>query len=232
MSQDRTRIARRALLALLLVVSGAVAWSLRKPSPRPGATQPAAAASPGQGTTVDDMSFLQFREGSRKVEVKARAMVGREGDAMRLQGVTVTFPFEAEGREVNATITADECLYQPSPQRASFRGNVKVRTDDGFEMESENLKLWSDERRVFAGELRFRRKDDVGHRARDELPRRRGAALQANVRSASRMPREPRRTSSPPTPGRRGTNASRPSTAAWSYARGGASCGRAVSSST
>ena len=40
---------------------------------------------------------MRFREGNRKVEVKWRSMVGREGAAMRLRGVEATFPF-VQGR--------------------------------------------------------------------------------------------------------------------------------------
>jgi len=84
MKQDRTRLARRLLLAVLVVVGGAVAWSLRRPAPRPGATEARAAPSPGQGTTVADGSLLRFHEGKQKVLVKWRSMVGKEGDATRL----------------------------------------------------------------------------------------------------------------------------------------------------
>jgi lipopolysaccharide transport protein LptA/LPS export ABC transporter protein LptC len=183
MRRDRTRLARRALLALVVVVSGAVAWSLRRPSPTgPGPGAPQATAAP-QGTTVGDMAFLRFREGEQKVEVKARAMVGREGDAMRLQGVEVTLPFVAEGRASRATITADECLYQPAPQRASFKGNVRVRTDDGFELDTDTLKYWGDEERVFTrDEARFRRGRTSGSATGMEYKAGSGLSLLANVK--------------------------------------------------
>ena len=99
-------------------------------------------------------------------------MVGKEGDATRLSGVEVSIPFVAEGRESRATITADECLYQMSPQRAAFKGNVRVRTDDGFELESDTLKYWADEERVFTRDaVRFRRGTTSGTRARDGVRR-------------------------------------------------------------
>ena len=183
MRRDHTRLARRALLALLVVVSGAVAWSLRRPpSPGAGPGEPQASAPP-PGTTVGDMAFLRFREGERKVEVKARAMVGREGDAMRLQGVEVTLPFVAQGRAQTATITADECLYQSQPQRATFRGNVKVRTDDGFELDTDSLKYWGDEERVFTrDDARFRRGRTSGSSRGMEYKAGAGLTLNANVK--------------------------------------------------
>jgi lipopolysaccharide transport protein LptA/LPS export ABC transporter protein LptC len=158
MRQDRTRLARRVLLAVLVVVAGAVAWSLRRPTARPTPAGPGAAASPGHGTTVADGSLLRFREGKERIQVKFRAMVGREGDATRLSGVEVSLPFVAEGRESRATITAEDGLYQASPLRVTFRGNVHVKTDDGFELESDSLKYWGDQERVFTRDpVRFRR---------------------------------------------------------------------------
>ena len=145
MRKDGARTARRALLALLVVVSGAVAWSLRRPASRATAPSPRRRLVPGQGTTVADGSLMRFREGNRKVEVKWRSMVGREGAAMRLRGVEATFPFLRDGRASTATITADECLYQPQPQEASFRGNVHVRTDDGLELDTDRLDYKADE---------------------------------------------------------------------------------------
>ena len=157
MKADRTRVARRALLLTLVVVSGAVAWSLRRPAP-PRAAEGQEAAGPGQGTTVSDLFVLRFRAGDREIALRARSMAGREGEATRFQGVEVTLPYVAEGRESTATITADECLYEPAPLRASFRGQVHVRTEDGFELWSETLKYWGDEQRVFSRQgVRFQR---------------------------------------------------------------------------
>ena len=183
MKQDRTRLARRLLLAVLVVVSGAVAWSLRRPAPRPGATEARAAPSPGQGTTVADGSLLRFHEGKQKVLVKWRSMVGREGDATRLSGVEVSIPFVAEGRETRATITAEECLYQMSPQRAAFKGDVRVRTDDGFELDSDTLKYWADEERVFTRDaVRFRRGATSGTARMMDYASGAGLTLQGDVR--------------------------------------------------
>lgn len=147
MRRDRARLARRALAGLVVLVAVAVAWSLRRPGPAAGTQAPPAAAA--QGTTVAEGSLLRFEEGRQKVAVRWRTMAGHEGDAMKLQGVEVSLPFTARGREATATISADECLYQPAPLRASFRGNVKVRTDDGFELDSASLKYWGEEGRAF-----------------------------------------------------------------------------------
>jgi lipopolysaccharide transport protein LptA/LPS export ABC transporter protein LptC len=152
---------------LLVVVSGAVAWSLRHPASRTTAPLPGGEAVPGQGTTVADGSLMRFREGERKVQVKWRSMAGREGASQRLRGVEATFPFVRDGRASATTITADECLYQPQPQEASFRGNVRVRTDDGLELDTERLDYKADEGVARTDEaVRFRRGDASSGSAR------------------------------------------------------------------
>jgi lipopolysaccharide transport protein LptA/LPS export ABC transporter protein LptC len=138
MRPTSTRLVRRVLLAVLVLVAGAVAWSLRRPA-TVGAPEPAATAASTQGTTVLDGSLMRFREGRRKIEVKWRSMVGQEGSAMRLQGVEVSVPYVFEAKASKATITADECLYEPDHERARFRGHVHVVTSDGFELETEGL---------------------------------------------------------------------------------------------
>jgi LPS export ABC transporter protein LptC/lipopolysaccharide transport protein LptA len=157
MRRDRTKLVRRTLLGLLAVVSVAVVWSLRRsgtPAPPPRRS----AAGPAQGTTASDVTFMRFKEGSREVAIRAKAMLGREEEATRLSGVEVTFPYLAQGRTGNATITAEEGLYQSEPLRATFRGDVKVRTDDGLELDSDSLKYWADEGRLFSrDDVRFRR---------------------------------------------------------------------------
>jgi LPS export ABC transporter protein LptC/lipopolysaccharide transport protein LptA len=163
MRKDGARIVRRVLLALLVVVSGAVAWSLRRPTARVTSPSSQEAPAAGQGTTVADGSLMRFKEGNRKVEVKWRSMVGREGASMRLSGVEATFPFVRDGRASTATITADECLYQPQPQEAKFRGNVHVRTDDGLELDTDRLDYKSDEGVARTDDLvRFRRGKSSG----------------------------------------------------------------------
>jgi lipopolysaccharide export system protein LptA len=183
MRQDRTRLARRLLLALLVVVAGAVAWSLRRPAARPAPAEPGPAASPAQGTTVSNGALLRFEAGRQKIQVRFRAMVGREGDATHLTGVEVTLPFAGQGRESTATITADDCLYQASSQRASFKGNVHVKTDDGFELESESLKYWGDKERVFTRDpVRFRRGGTSGTAKAMEYAAGQGVSLMGDVR--------------------------------------------------
>jgi len=153
--QDPARAARQGLLGVVLLVSAAVAWSLLRPAPK--ATLPSAPVA-ASGTTVGDMAFLRFRDDSRKIELKAREMVRGEGDVMQMRGVVATLPFVSQGRPATATIRADECQYQPGLERAAFKGNVQLRTDDGFELDSDTLKYWGDKERAFSpNPVRFKR---------------------------------------------------------------------------
>ena len=145
MRRDRTRLARRALLALLVVVSGAVAWSLRRPAPPAGAGRARGRRRPrSSGTTVgDDRLPAASGRASRKVEVKARAMLGKEGDAMRLAGRRGdACPFVARGTRVD-TPRSRPTSASTSPRRSAprSRATCKVRTDDGFELDSESLEV-------------------------------------------------------------------------------------------
>ncbi|HEY8233339.1 MAG TPA: LptA/OstA family protein [Vicinamibacteria bacterium] len=154
--RDPARAVRQGLLALVALVSAAVAWSLLRPAPKPAAE--AKAPPPGSGTTVGEMTFLRFRDDSRRIEVKAKEMVGSQDGAMILHGVEATLPFVREGRAGTVTIRADECQYQQAVERAAFKGNVVVRTDDGFELESASLKYWGDKERAFTADpVHFKR---------------------------------------------------------------------------
>ena len=158
MRRDPARAVRQGLLALVVIVSASVAWSLLRPKP-PG-VEPAPSPPPvGTGTTVGELTFLRFKDESRRIEVKAKEMVGsQEGGTMILHGVETTLPYVREGRPGTVTITADECQYQQAVERAAFKGNVVLRTDDGFELESASLKYWGDKERAFSADpIRFKR---------------------------------------------------------------------------
>lgn len=169
------------MLALVVLVSALVAWSLRRPAPEPGASAPAAAQS--AGTSVRDMTLLRFRDDSRRVEVKAKEMLGEKDGAMILRGVEATLPFVHEGRAGTVTIVADECQYQQGIERAAFKGNVVLRTDDGFELATDSLKYWGDQERAFTRDpLRFARGALSGTATGLEYRAGSGVMLQTSVR--------------------------------------------------
>jgi lipopolysaccharide transport protein LptA/LPS export ABC transporter protein LptC len=191
---------RQGLLALVVVVSASVAWSLLRP--KPSGVEPAPSPPPaGTGTTVGELTFLRFKDDSRRIEVKAREMVGsQEGGTMILHGVEATLPYVREGRPGTVTISADECQYQQAIERASFKGNVVLRTDDGFELESATLKYWGDKERAFSADpIHFKRGSVDGTALGFEYRAGSGVELRGDVRItvAGAPGREPTSITSP-----------------------------------
>jgi lipopolysaccharide export system protein LptA len=152
MRPPATRLLRRILLGVVIMVALAVLWSLRRPS-APSRAGGSGSGS-GEGTTIEDVSFFRFQEGEERIQLKAKAWTGQEDGIVHLEGVEVTFPYVSEGEEATATVTSDECSYDAGIQQALFRGNVHVVTSDGFELTSESLDYLGDEGRV-------RTEDDV-----------------------------------------------------------------------
>src|SRR6266699_6513538 len=137
MTPQATRSLRAGLLALLVLVLAAVGWSLRKPrTAAPTAGPPAAEES---GTKSTGLVLRSFREGDERFLVEAESSQGQEKEGLKLRGVKATFHYVSQGKTHAATISADACLCEPGPRRASFRGKVEVRTDDGLELSTESL---------------------------------------------------------------------------------------------
>jgi lipopolysaccharide transport protein LptA/LPS export ABC transporter protein LptC len=147
MRPPATRVLRRILLGVVVVVAVAVAWTLRRPSAPTPMGDPLS-GEPAEGTTIGDMAFFRFEGGAQKLQVKARDSRQEEGGAWHYKGVEVTFPFVARERESSATITSDECVYDPDREEAHFSGNVHVVTDDGFELRTESLEYLGHKGRV------------------------------------------------------------------------------------
>ena len=110
-------------------------------------------------------------------------MVREQGDTMIMHGVEATLPFVNQGRPATVTIVADECQYQPGLERAAFKGQVKLRTDDGFELDTDTLKYWGDKERAFTRDpIRFRKGTLSGTATGLEYRAGSGILLQDSVR--------------------------------------------------
>ena len=137
-----TRTLRASLLGLLFVVLVAVGWSLYKPG-RTRSREPPAGALRDPGRTSTGLVLRSFREGDQRFLIKAKSSQGQDKQGLQLRGVEVTFPYVSKTGSTSttqsATITADECLCEPEPRRAAFKGNVRVTTEDGLLLETEAL---------------------------------------------------------------------------------------------
>jgi lipopolysaccharide transport protein LptA/LPS export ABC transporter protein LptC len=155
MTPGATRTLRRALLGLLLAVTAAVAWSLRRPPPLPpvGGTGP-----PSSGASFGGLVYRSFQEGKENYVVRARASAGQDQEGMHLQGVEVTFPRVVDGKPADSTVSSEECLYDPVRQKAFFHGHVRVVTGEGLDLETESLSYRGDQGRAESKEaVRFKR---------------------------------------------------------------------------
>jgi LPS export ABC transporter protein LptC/lipopolysaccharide transport protein LptA len=131
---------RGGLLALVLLVGGSVVWTLRnRPSARLPANPTPAPSAPPTAARTENIVYRSFKGDKESFVLSALKWVGEEHGDIRLQGVSVNFTYMAKGQPGTSTITSDECYYNPHQQKASFRGNVVVKTGDGFDLKTDTL---------------------------------------------------------------------------------------------
>jgi len=163
MTPGTTRVLRRGLLVLVAGVIAAVAWSIRKPTPAPPVALPQGGATGAAGTSVGELVLRRFKGEHEGFVLKAKSSLSQEGAETRFQGVDVELHYVARGEPGKARITADECRYTPTGERAFFQGSVHVVTEDGFELDSESLIYRGDKGLAkTADPVRFKRKNVSG----------------------------------------------------------------------
>lgn len=175
-----TWVLRTLAVVLLVFVFVAVFQSLRKPRPKalsalaqpsPGAPPAPAGADQGTPASVDPKAekleklvFESFSASGKKgVELEAAGSTGREDDRRFLDTVKARIPFTSQGRAASLEIVADHAQHVASRPSALFQGHVRMTTDDGLVLETDELYydgrdgLAQSERRVT-----WRRKDVSG----------------------------------------------------------------------
>ena len=177
-----TWILRALALVVVIGVSVAVVQALRKPRPQPasGPSDPArAAVVPGASPTrsasgyaptdpradkLESLVFEQFSASGKKgIELEARGSSGKETERRFLDTVKARIPFTSQGKQASMEIVADHAQHVASRPSALFQGHVKMTTDDGLVLETDELfydgrdGLAQSERKV-----RWRRKDISG----------------------------------------------------------------------
>jgi len=134
------RVVRGGLLALVLLVGGSVVWTLRhRPAGRPPASPTPAPSAPPTAARTENIVYRSFKGDKESFVLSALKWVGEDQGDIRLQGVSLNFTYMAKGQPGTSTVTSDECYYNPQQQKASFRGNVVVKTGDGFELKTDTL---------------------------------------------------------------------------------------------
>ena len=143
MTPRGARLIRYGLIGLVVLVGVSVGLSSRRRKEAPASAPPPAAsqesAPPPGATKFGDLVFRKYRDGKELLLLKAGAMVAQGKQGMHLRSVEATLPRVQDGKEETLTIRADECLYQPDVESASFSGNVRISTSDGVELETATL---------------------------------------------------------------------------------------------
>jgi lipopolysaccharide transport protein LptA len=136
---------RVALVAVCVGLIAAVALTLRRMPPAASTAESASAPKPVSETRQTNLVYRIFKEGRERTTIEAEAMVGHEGDAMRLRGVVATSRYVSEGQEGTVRISSKEAVYNERQERTLFRGNVTVNTTDGLQVETDDLNYRSDD---------------------------------------------------------------------------------------
>lgn len=155
------RTLRAVLLLGVVGLLAAVVVSLRRTTPKAATPETAARATREIRTT--GLVYRSYKEGQERWTLVARGMRGKEGDALKLEGVKFSQPYTAQGEPGSVSVEADECVYSESQERAVFRRNVRITTADGFEMLTESLTYRGDRGLAKTDDpARFRRKEVTG----------------------------------------------------------------------
>ncbi len=153
-------VLRTLALVVLVGVFVSVFQSLRRPRPSPvSADRPAEGAVPqpkggdddpvsAQGYApadprADKLEKLVFESfsasGKKGVELQAEGSSGREAESRFLDTVRARIPFVSQGRPATVEIVADHAQHVASRPSALFQGHVKMTTDDGLVLETDEL---------------------------------------------------------------------------------------------
>jgi lipopolysaccharide transport protein LptA len=138
------------MLGIMVAVVVCVGLTLRTSHGTPGSPRlDLGAAAPGVVTSTEDWVVYPLKsrdsdpQKNREVELRAKRMVSGEDKDLRLSGVTLKFPYKNPDKPDRPTeiaqITSKTCLYAPRSEHADFSGEVKLRTPDGFELDTEAL---------------------------------------------------------------------------------------------
>jgi lipopolysaccharide export system protein LptA len=152
-----TWILRTLALVVVIGVSVSVLQALRKPRPKAAPSpSPSVEATPAPGTQpanasgyaptdpkADKLESLVFESfsasGKKGVELEAKGSSGKETERRFLDTVKARIPFVSQGKQSSMEILADHAQHVASRPSALFQGHVKMTTEDGFVLETDEL---------------------------------------------------------------------------------------------
>ena len=168
---------RGVTVLVIAVVLGALWWSFRVPPKRStggtastsGSPGPGASPSPGyapvdpKADKVESLVFTSWSAGKKGVELEAKGSSGKETERRYLDVVKARIPFVSQGRTASMEIIADHAQHVASRPSALFQGHVRMTTDDGLVMETDELFYDGyDGRAQSERHVTFKRKDVSG----------------------------------------------------------------------
>jgi lipopolysaccharide transport protein LptA len=140
------------MLAIIVAVVVSVALTLRTP-PKPIPDGVKEAVASGGLMTKTDWEVHPLKQGEGLV-LRAKKAVFMSEDEIRLQGVDFQFPYKFGGQTVTAELTSDEGVYRPTTRQADLCWSVKLKTADGFTLDSESL-IYDGERQIIHSDAPF-----------------------------------------------------------------------------
>ena len=98
------------------------------------------APSDPKADKLEALEFTQWNASGKKgVELQAQGSSGKETERRFLDTVKARIPFVSEGKQASMEIVADHAQHVASRPSALFQGHVKMTTDDGFVLETDEL---------------------------------------------------------------------------------------------
>lgn len=152
-----TWILRTLALVVVIGVSVSVLQALRKPRPKAAPSpSPSVEATPAPGgqpanasgyaptdPKADKLESLVFESfsasGKKGVELEAKGSSGKETERRFLDTVKARIPFVSQGKQSSMEILADHAQHVASRPSALFQGHVKMTTEDGLVLETDEL---------------------------------------------------------------------------------------------
>lgn len=151
---------RLGLAAVILGVLALVGANLRRPPPAAPAPR-APADAPSAMPRMQGFEYRGYKADRESFVLRAERYEGQEQEELRLGGVEMDFSYVARGSEGKGRIRSNEGSYAPAQQRAVFRGDVKLTTQDGMELTTRSL--------IYRGDRGVARSDEYVEFRRGQL---------------------------------------------------------------
>lgn len=111
-----------------------------RPSGTEGAPAPGYAPTDPRADKLESLVFESFSASGKKgVELEAQGSSGKETERRFLDTVKARIPFVSQGKSATLEIVADHAQHVASRPSALFQGHVKMTTDDGLVLETDEL---------------------------------------------------------------------------------------------